>query len=243
MIHHLCAVAALVAFVGFQEEKRTAAVKPAQRKDDFAQRRHEKFLEQSKKGNIEVAFIGDSITQAWEDTGKAAWEKHFAPLKAGNYGIGGDQTQHVLWRITEGKELEGIKPKVAVLMIGTNNTGAHSPKDIAAGVEAIVDELSKQKPGMKVLLLGVFPRQAKGEPADPDKRSPSELHRKPAEINKLIAKLDDGKHVHFMDINKVFLEEDGSLTAEIMPDFLHLSQKGYDRWAEAIAPKVKELLK
>ena len=241
MLQSFCVALMLGTAVFAQEAAKLTTVKPVPRKDDWWDARHKKFVEQSKVGNIDVAFIGDSITQGWEGEGKAAWEKHFAPLKAGNYGIGGDQTQHVLWRITEGKELEGITPKVAVVMIGTNNTGSNTSKDIAIGVEEIVKELRKQKPEIKVLLLGVFPRAGKG--TESDKLAANELHRKPGEINKILAKLDDGKRVFYMDINKVFLEDDGGMTKEIMPDFLHLSQKGYDRWAEAITPKLKELLK
>jgi lysophospholipase L1-like esterase len=228
-----------------QEAAKPSTVVPIQKngpRDKWWQDRHQKFVEQSKAGNIDVAFIGDSITQGWEGPGKAAWEKHFAPLKAGNYGIGGDQTQHVLWRITEGKELEGITPKVAVLMIGTNNTGSNSSKDIALGVEEIVKELRKQKPQIKVLVLGVFPRSEKWGLKE-EKIPATSLHRKPGEINKIISALHDGKNVFYMDIKDSFLDKDGGMSKEIMPDYLHLSPKGYEFWAEAVEPKVKELLK
>ena len=228
-----------------QEAAKPTTVIPVQKngpKDKWWQDRHQKFVEQSKAGNIDVAFIGDSITQAWEGPGKEAWAKHFAPLKAGNYGIGGDKTEHVLWRITEGKELEGITPKVAVLMIGTNNTGSNSAKDIALGVEEIVKELRKQKPQIKVLVLGVFPRSAKGGVKE-EKIPANELHRKPGEINKIISTLHDGENVFYLDISATLLDKDGGMSKEIMPDYLHLSPKGYEFWAEAVEPKVKELLK
>src|SRR5262249_25549311 len=151
-----------------------------------------------------------------------------------NFGIGGDRTEHVLWRITEGKELEGISPKVAVVMIGTNNMGANSAEQIADGVTAIVHELRKQKPDMHILLLGIFPRGAQ----------PTNMFRdKIKETNKIIAKLDDGKKVHYLDIGAKFLEPDGSLSKEVMPDALHLSPKGYDIWTEAIKAQVEKLLK
>jgi hypothetical protein len=121
--------------------------------------RHKQFLKVVEKGQGDVIFIGDSITQGWE--GKAAkkiWDENFGPYKPVNLGIGGDQTGHVIWRITEGKEIEPLKPKLAVIMIGTNNTGGHSAEQIAGGIKAIIDELQKQKPDMKILLLGVFPR-------------------------------------------------------------------------------------
>jgi lysophospholipase L1-like esterase len=196
--------------------------------------RHKQFLEIAKKGNVDVFFLGDSITQGWEGAGKEAWKKNFEPLKAANFGIGGDQTGHVLWRLTEGKELEGIHPKVAVIMIGTNNTGGHKAEDIAGGIEAIVAELRKQRPECKILLLGIFPRSPK--PTDA-------VRTKIKDINTRISKLDDGKHVFYRDIGDKFLQPDGTLSKDIMPDYLHLSPKGYEIWAEAIKPDVEKLLK
>ena len=149
--------------------------------------RHQQFLKIVAKGDAEVIFLGDSITQGWEGAGKAIWAEHFA-LKAMNLGIGGDQTGHVLWRITEGKELEPISPKLAVIMIGTNNMRAHSAEDIAGGIKAIVEELRKQKPTMKILLLGIFPRSAKAT---------DEIRGKIKATNAIIAKLDDGKMVFY----------------------------------------------
>src|SRR5262249_12611506 len=179
-----------------------------------------------------VLFLGDSITQGWGGA-KEVWEKSFGPLKPANFGIGGDQTQHVLWRITEGKELEGIQPKSIVLMIGTNNMGGNLPEQIADGVTAIVKELNKQRPKAKVLLLGIFPRSAKPTDAVRDKIKL---------VNERIAKLDDGKQVYYLDIGAKFLDKDGNLTKEIMPDYLHLSKQGYQIWADAILPKLQELL-
>lgn len=196
--------------------------------------RHKQFLKVVEKGDADVIFLGDSITQGWEGAGKKVWAEHFAPLKAVNLGIGGDQTGHVLWRITEGKELDPIKPKVAVIMIGTNNTGGHSAEQIAGGIQAIVEELRKQKPEMKILLLGVFPRSAKPTDAVRDKIKA---------INSTISKLDDGKHVFYKDIGPKFLDPDGTLDKKIMPDLLHLSPAGYEIWADAITDDVKKLLK
>lgn len=206
------------------------------------QARHESFVAKAKAGGVDVLFLGDSITQGWEGAGKAAWKEAFEPLKAANFGIGGDRTEHVLWRITEGKELEGISPKVAVLMIGTNNTGSNKAEQIAEGVGAIVKELRAQRPQMKVLLLGVFPRA--GKAAKDSKSVPAaDLQPKIKQINDRIAKLDDGKSVKYLDIGAKFLESDGSLTREVMPDYLHLSPKGYALWAEAIKGPVADLLK
>jgi lysophospholipase L1-like esterase len=207
--------------------------------------RHERFLKRAALGNVDVLFLGDSITQGWEGNGKDAWAKHFEPLKAANFGIGGDRTQHVLWRITAGKELEGISPKAAVLMIGTNNAGSNTAEEIAAGVEAIVKELRRQKPEMKVLLLGVFPRAARPgkELKGADRVAADGLSKKIPEVNERIARLDDGKMVRYLDIGKKFLDADGGLSKDVMPDYLHLSPKGYEIWAEAIKGPVAEMLK
>lgn len=197
-------------------------------------KRHEGFVEIAKKGDVDVLFLGDSITDAWR--GKAAqptWEKFFMPHKPANFGIGGDRTQHVLWRIQNG-ELDGIKPKVVVLMIGTNNTGDDSAEQIADGVTAIVKTIRQRSPSTKVMLLAVFPR---GEQPD----NPGRV--KIAQINKTISKLDDGKSVRYLDIGGKFLQPDGTLSKDIMPDFLHLSAKGYEIWGEAINPLLNEMLR
>lgn len=204
--------------------------------------RHKQFLEIVAKGEGDVVFIGDSITQGWEGAGKKAWADTFAPLKAVNLGIGGDQTGHVLWRITEGKELAPLKPKAAVIMIGTNNTGGHSADDIAGGIKAIVEELRTQKPEMKILLLGVFPRG--GGVKKEDTAAPADkLNPKIKQINDQIAKLADDKNVFYKDIGNKFLNKDGELSRVIMPDLLHLSSAGYDIWAAAIKDDLQKLLK
>jgi lysophospholipase L1-like esterase len=202
-------------------------------------KRHEGFVAIAKKGDVEVLFLGDSITDAWggeghnpKSAGAKLYEERFVPLKAANFGIGGDRTQHVLWRIQNG-ELDGITPKVVMLMIGTNNVSADSAEQIAEGITAIVKTIGEKSPSTKVLLLAVFPRAAKAE-------DPARL--KIAEINKIISKLDDGKRVRYLDIGKKFLQEDGTLTKEIMPDYLHLSPRGYEIWADAVTPTLKEML-
>lgn len=218
------------------------ATKPLERKDKGSVARHEKFVSIAKAGGVDVVFLGDSITAGWEGAGKDVWKEKFAPLKAANFGIGGDRTQHVLWRITEGKELEGIDPKAFVVMIGTNNTGSDSAEQIAEGVKAIVTELRKQKPKAKVLLLGVFPRA--GGIGKEDKVAPADkLNAKIKAINERIAKLDDGKSVKYLDIGGQFLDSTGGLPRETMPDLLHLSKKGYEIWAAAIERPLAEMLK
>jgi lysophospholipase L1-like esterase len=207
------------------------AVVPTLRNDWLA--RHNGFVAEAKAGGIELLFVGDSITDAWRNRGKEIWNERYAPLKAANFGIGGDRTEHVLWRLQDG-ELEGIQPKVAVVMIGTNNTGRDTAPQIAEGITAIVKEIQKRSPKTKVLLLAVFPRAEK-----PD----SPLRAKLAEVNQAIAKLDDGgRSVAYLDIGAKFLQPDGILPASIMPDFLHPNEAGYRIWADAMAPKLAQLL-
>ena len=242
-------LAALFAFsfhASADEAGKNVATSPVPR-DEGWMKRHESFNVVSKKGEAPLVFLGDSITQGWEGKGKAAWEKNWAPLGAANFGIGGDRTEHVLWRLDHGN-YDGLKPKLTVLMIGTNNTGhqGRAQKELngaiyqctaaqtAEGVVAIIKKLQKKQPQMKILLLAIFPRGADSADA---------FRKQNEATNALISKLADGQKVHFMDIGKTFLQPDGTLPREIMPDLLHLNEAGYDKWVEAIKPKVLELLK
>ena len=220
------------------------AVIPAP-KDSAWLKRHDGFVAEAKRGGIEVLFLGDSITDFWRETnprrgGRAVWDREFAPLHAANFGIAGDRTQNVLWRIQHG-ELDGLAPKVVALMIGTNNTGfehdkktlRNTPAEAAAGVTAVVRELRRRLPRTKLLLLGVFP---KGD-------QPSGAGRaNVAAVNRLIAGLDDGRQVRFLDIGASFLAPDGTLSADIMADFGHPTLKGYEIWAAAMKPLLRHLL-
>lgn len=210
-----------------------ATTTPVARPDEWWQRRQQKINDRASQGDVDLIFIGDSITQGWEgDEGKDVWEKFYGKRKAMNAGIGGDRTQHVLWRLDNGN-LDRNKPKLAVVMIGTNNSGSDTPEDIAAGITAIVEKLQEKQPEMKVLLLAIFPRGENGD---------DKFRKTNVATNKIIASLNDGKSVFYLDIADKFLSEDGTLAREIMPDLLHLSKRGYEIWAEAIEPKVAELL-
>jgi lysophospholipase L1-like esterase len=195
---------------------------------------HDKYVAIAKEGKTQLLFLGDSITAGWAGRGKEVWAKSFSQWQPANFGIGGDRTQHVLWRIENG-ELDGIKPKAAVLMIGTNNVGNDTAEGIAKGVTRIVETIRAKTPDTKILLLAVFPR---GE-----KASPNPGREKLAQVNAIIAKLADNKHVFFMDIGAKFLQPDGTLPKDIMPDFLHPNEAGYQIWADAISPKLTELMK
>ena len=215
------------------------AIEPAPRDEKWV-KRHEGFAAEAMKGGIEVLFLGDSITDGWRSKGKPVWEKHFAPLKSANFGISGDRTQHVLWRLRNG-EAEGYSPKAVVLMIGTNNTGKekadgkprNATPEVVEGVTAVVQELRVKFPQAKILFLAIFPRGEKD----------SESRKQVAEVNQSLAKLHDGKHVHYLDIGGKFLDADGNLPKEIMPDLLHPNERGYEIWAEAIAKPLKAMLK
>lgn len=207
------------------------AIKPVPRQGGWM-KRHESMNARVKKGNVDLVFIGDSITQGWEGKGKGVWSKFYDKRNTVNLGIGGDRTQHVIWRLDNGN-VEGISPKLAVIMIGTNNSGGNSPEQIAEGITVIVDQLTKKTPKTKILLLAVFPR---GANADDKRRQVNE------KTNAIVSKLGEKDHVSYLDIGKEFLEDDGSLSREIMPDLLHLSEKGYTIWAESIEPMVAKLM-
>jgi lysophospholipase L1-like esterase len=199
--------------------------------------RHNAFVEIAKAGDVDILFHGDSITDFWQTTGKAVFDKHFGGMKIANFAISGDTTQGLLWGLLNGEGRNGdtpvkMQPKAIMLMIGTNNTGSHSGPEIAEGVGAVVAELRKDFPNAKILLLAIFPRGA----------GPTDTNRqKNDEANKIIAKLHDNQHVFYWDIGPKFLAADGTLSRDIMPDLLHPNAAGYEIWAEAVKDKLAEL--
>jgi lysophospholipase L1-like esterase len=205
----------------------------APRTDAWWQERHKVHLERS-KGPLDVAFLGDSITQGWEGAGKDVWAREFSGMKVGNFGIGGDQTRHVLWRLQNG-ELLPTQPKVAVIMIGTNNTAAreYTPENTAESVKNIVSTIRKGSPKTKILLLDVFPRalnKTEGPRVYVDK------------INSTLRSMKWDKNVQMLNIGRHFMNEAGVLDKELMPDVLHLSPAGYDIWGRAVREKIQEML-
>jgi lysophospholipase L1-like esterase len=212
-----------------------SATEPKPRDAKWMQR-HEKYLQEVKEkaGKVDVLFVGDSITDGWHGRGKEAFTQTWEPLKTFNTGIGGDRTQHVIWRLQNG-EVAGISPKVAMMMIGTNNLGSNTNEEIVQGITACVKEIQKQLPSTKVLLLGIFPR---------DEKPNTERRNRIKAINEQIAKLDDGgKTVRYLDIGDKFLEPDGTLPKSIMPDQLHPNEKGYEIWTQAVKGPITEMLK
>lgn len=203
----------------------------------FQEERHEGFLAEARAGGIECLLMGDSITDWWSRSAADLYVELFAPLNCANFGIAGDRTQGVLWRMENG-ELEGYSPRLMMLMIGTNNLSGrrgppNTPAEIAMGIAAIVTKFRTTFPDARVLLLGVFPRGAE----------PDSQYREPIrQINELIANLDDGEYVRFMDIGERFLEPDGSISGEVMPDGLHPSAVGYQIWADAVMPTFRDMM-
>lgn len=197
----------------------------------------------AQKGDIDVLFMGDSITDFWRNTGregvvnppsagKVVFDKYYGGMKVANFGISGDTTQGVLYRLLDG-EGQGFQPKAIMLMIGTNNGATCSSAEIAEGVGAIVMEMRKDFPAAKILLLAIFPRGNPGE----------QIRKTVADVNPIIAKLHDGKNVFYLDIGAKFLDAQGNIPADIMPDKLHPTEKGYEIWAEAVKAPLAELLK
>ncbi len=197
-------------------------------------RRHDEFLHRIKEGDIGLLFLGDSITDGWPRGGEWTWLK-FAPYHPADFGISGDRTEHVLWRIENG-ELAGIHPKATIIMIGTNNIGQNAdekPEWAAAGVKKILDVVHEKLPETKVLLLGVFPRDGKA----------SEKRAATVAINDIISKYGDGDKTQYLDIGHAFLDANGEIPSDVMPDRLHPSAKGYELWYDAMAPTLEKLMK
>jgi lysophospholipase L1-like esterase len=197
--------------------------------------RHEGFVETAKAGNIDLLLHGDSITDWWVqgDENKAMFDKYFGNIRTANFAVAGDTTQGVLWGLHNG-EGQGFQPKAVMLMIGTNNTGANTAPEIAEGIGAVVLEMRHDFPDAKILLLAIFPRSTPGDP----------VRDKIADVNRLIARLNDNSRVFYMDIGAKFLDEKGVfLSNAFRPDNLHPQAKGYDIWGEAVQAKLAHLLK
>lgn len=185
-----------------------------------------------------VIFVGDSITEGWEINGREAWKKFYEPRHALNLGIGSDHTQHVLWRLENGN-IDGLNPAVAVLLIGVNNVPdeGNSPADILAGITAVVQKLRSSLPETHILLLGIFPFRESFNPQ----------RGKALQINQALERMcmdqtPDPHWLHYMDIGAMFINKDGRIPRTMMRDFLHPSPAAYEMWAEAMEPKLAELL-
>lgn len=181
------------------------------------------------KGPHDMIWEGDSITDGWQGGGKGVWAAHFGKIKIADFGISGDQVQHVLWRVQHG-QLDGQDPKLVMIMIGTNNLG-QDPKDVAEGIKMLIGEYETRCPHAQILLLGIFPRSLNAADA------PRDWIKK---VNAVISGYESDKRVTYLDFGDQFLQPDGTLPTDIMPDHLHPNAKGYEIWAKAITPVVEK---
>ncbi len=193
---------------------------------------HERFVARARQGDVDVLFLGDSISAFFPVAGADAWDRAIAPLgSVVDFGIEGDRTQFVLWRVLHG-ELDGSNARVVVLMIGTNNLAAATPDSVAGGIAAIVGAIRARLPDAVVVLNAILPR---GAPDDP-------VRAKIAAVNARIATLADETHVRWLDAGPAFLEPDGTLVPGAMRDGLHPAEAGYEIWAAALAPLLRAAL-
>ena len=196
-------------------------------------RLHTLYKHQAELGSVNVLFFGDSITQGWGQS--EAWQAHFEPRKAAHFGIGGDGTEHLLFRVKDG-EIGNLRPETVILLIGTNNLARRdSPADVASGVNRNIESILHLLPGCKLILLGLLPRgktiekRVGSQSADP----------RVSETNSMLKELADRLKVHFLDCGPLFLDDEGRIPSSLMPDFLHLSEAGYERLAIALEPLIK----
>lgn len=193
----------------------------------------------AQSSDFPYVFMGDSITHFWESTGKQVYDKYFGDKKILNIATSGDRTENTVW-VIDNVNWKKVNAKVAMLMIGTNNTGhrgidQETPEDTYEGIKVILDNMKEKTPDTKILLLAIFPCGA-------DNTAPARMRND--KVNAMIAKLADNQRVFFLDINPKLLEADGkTLSTEIMPDLLHPNAKGYEIWAMAVKDKLEELVR
>ena len=233
-----CAVAA---------ETNAPAVVPVPRTDRNSQLAHEQLLAKARQGGIDLYFVGDSIIRRWGCSDAqyrdllANWTTNFHGWNAGNFGWGSDTVQNILWRLENG-ELAGVRPKVVVLLAGTNNlkpgdTGERAEAKIAevvAGIRAILDSVQRQAPAATVILMGVLPRNSPGEGLT--------LMPTIRRLNSRLAGFADGKRIRYLDLDARLADRDGQLLAGMMHDGVHPTVQGYQVWADALKPILTELL-
>ncbi|MDO5309447.1 MAG: GDSL-type esterase/lipase family protein [Planctomycetia bacterium] len=204
--------------------------------------RYHSQLERMEQGQVDLLWVGDSITHFWEDRGKEVWDQYYADRNAMNFAISGDRTGQVLWRMAN-SPMDKISPKMIVVMIGTNNIGhkkpgtneMHStPAETVEGIQAIVNQLKDLYPTSKILLLEVFPRG--NQPTDPLRLAVNDIN---AGLEKIYAN-GAVENVQLYSINDLFLDKDGVLSPDIMPDYLHPNKAGYEIWAKAIEPMIAD---
>jgi lysophospholipase L1-like esterase len=237
----VCASLAVAGRALGQPPSNGAADKAAPRTDQNSMTAHAQLLEKKKQGRVDIYFEGDSIVRRWGALDYPEllenWKQNFFGWNAGNFGWGADRTQNILWRLENG-ELDGVNPKIIVLLAGTNNVGAQPRDDqtadeIARGIKAIIDLCQQKAPNAVVILTAIFPRN------DNIAVMPT-IDR----INRTLATFADGKRVRYLNINDRLADSSGKLVDGVMNerDKLHPTQKGYQIWADALKPIFRELL-
>jgi lysophospholipase L1-like esterase len=209
------------------------SVRPVPRTEGAVERQGEVLRRvREASGPVDLIFVGDSITQGWEGNGRSRWDADFAPLGAMNLGVGGDRTEHVLWRLQEAP-LTPLAPKAVVLLIGTNNLGhgSSNAEETLLGVRRVIETLRDQCPQATIVVCGILPRGNRFNAMRGDI----------CQINQVLDRLDDGRTI-VVDFGERFVAIDGAIPVELMPDYLHLSPAGYGIWADAILPVIRPLL-
>ena len=234
---------ALLAGLAIASLVRAQADRPVPRADKNSQIAHEQLVAKTKQGRIDIYFEGDSITRRWGATDYPEllenWKQNFFGWNAADFGWGADRVEHILWRLENG-ELDGVNPKVIVLLAGTNNLGRVTPaveeatvEDVTGGLRAVVGVMQAKAPDAVIILMGIFPRN-------------DNMNAMPAidKINANLARMADGKRIRYLNINGKLADRDGKLYDGMMNanDKLHPTVKGYQVWADALKPVFTELL-
>ena len=226
-------------------QTKVPADQPSPRTDQNSMTAHQELLDKARKGHIKIYFLGDSITRRWGTSDEqykhflANWRQNFFGWDAANFGWGGDTTQNILWRLNNG-ELDNVKPRIIVLLAGTNNVGNKSPQgdddprveDITRGIKAILKVCREKAPKATIVLMGIFPRN-------------DNIAVMPVinQINASIVKFADGKNIRFVNINDKLADKEGRLFEGMtVPDKLHLDLKAYQIWADALKPIFTKVL-
>jgi lysophospholipase L1-like esterase len=209
------------------------AVTPVPRPYDQWMERHNRVVERVKRGDVGIAFIGNSLTQRWESSGLPIWNKYYAPRNAVNMGFDGDGTQNVLWRLDHG-EIDGISPKLAVVLIGSNHVNGYSIEQISDGIKAVCCRIKTKLPETKILLLAILPR------GDASAAAAYRLNKASEEASRIA----DNRKIFYLNISERFLDIDGNVSKQMMTiDGVHLTLTGYQTLAEALEPTISKLLK
>jgi lysophospholipase L1-like esterase len=238
----LAFVSLLLPVCSYAQAPQVPADQPMPRMDRNSQIAHEQLLEKAQKGGIDIYFEGDSITRRWGATDYpeflANWNQNFFGWNAADFGWGADLIQNILWRLNNG-EMDGVNPKIIVLLAGTNNVGnamipgkeEEKVADITKGIEAIIRIMREKAPEATIILMGIFPRN-------------DSIAAMPAinKINANLSKLADGKKIRYLNINEKLADAEGKLFDGMTKDKLHPTIQGYQVWADALKPIFKELL-